>query len=853
MVKVLNKNIEIQNVEMIENVLLIDENVKSYENVVNSCNDKTFCYIYSKKQSYTEILDLLKKKFLNVKRLGLFFSYEKNYRFLNNNLLVSNNSANFFINLIKDLSIINLDFLACDTLLNLNWKTFYSYLEKETGIKIGASDNKTGNIKYGGDWIMESSLEDIQNIYFNKDIQYYKYLLDDSYSTVFIKDGLLYGCGDNWDGQLGFVGQPVIMLLKNIPLPPGKLPLNVSYGRYHTIVHMTDGSVYGCGDNSDGQLGLLEYKTLRDQINTYETTYPYNVGASEEQILNYNQWINRLDELEDEIYVLSEMYIPEGKTVGNISCGTYHTIVHMTDGSVYGCGENWDGQLGLSGVSEIITQINNIYETSEWWHNPDLWAELDRLERLYANIWNLTEMYIPEGKTVGNISCGRYHTIVHMTDGSVYGCGDNSDGQLGLLEYKTLRDQINTYEITYPNNAGATEEQILNYNQWINRLYELDDEIYVLSEMYIPVTFNEFSSSDIQNYLAQFSSNTVIEDSTISVKIDSESISSKVYVCTSDLSDENSTITYEEAIFKFNPSTINSIGKINSEFQPTLYSQLTNNLSMSDTVVGAYDIFSTGSVEVTFQLLENMNFIKAKHFNNGLIETISGIRSDNSVTFNLRYSFSPFIFYGGQEITTGGDPIINPLYGPKFSLANHIKYVNLLADYSNKIFINARVDMLLEKDFPKTIYWDNSFCLTSNLSHIYNNSYYREFYIYYDGEAVKINADTLDIIKLTSTNKIKVANFQQRNGLKSISFSKTYPLLNSTKGLKIGLKNYLLTFISDINTDDRHHIELLAVKNKDLENCSGALICKDQILKICSLEGKELFEFNSNPFNNLKL
>ncbi len=677
MVKVLNKNIEIQNVEMIENVLLIDENVKSYENVVNSCNDKTFCYIYSKKQSYTEILDLLKKKFLNVKRLGLFFSYEKNYRFLNNNLLVSNNSANFFINLIKDLSIINLDFLACDTLLNLNWKTFYSYLEKETGIKIGASDNKTGNIKYGGDWIMESSLEDIQNIYFNKDIQYYKYLLDDSYYTVFIKDGLLYGCGDNWDGQLGFVGQPVIMLLKNIPLPPGKLPLNVSYGRYHTIVHMTDGSVYGCGDNSDGQLGLLEYKTLRDQINTYETTYP--------------------------------------------------------------------------------------------------------------------------------------------------------------------------------NNAGATEEQILNYNQWINRLDELDDKIYVLSEMYIPVTFNEFSSSDIQNYLAQFSSNTVIEDSTISVKIDSESISSKVYVCTSDLSDENSTITYEEATFKFNPSTINSIGKINSEFQPTLYSQLTNNLSMSDTVVGAYDIFSTGSVEVTFQLLENMNFIKAKHFNNGLIETISGIRSDNSVTFNLRYSFSPFIFYGGQEITTGGDPIINPLYGPKFSLANHIKYVNLLADYSNKIFINARVDMLLEKDFPKTIYWDNSFCLTSNLSHIYNNSYYREFYIYYDGEAVKINADTLDIIKLTSTNKIKVANFQQRNGLKSISFSKTYPLLNSTKGLKIGLKNYLLTFISDINTDDRHHIELLAVKNKDLENCSGALICKDQILKISSLEGKELFEFNSNPFNNLKL
>ena len=49
---------------------------------------------------------------------------------------------------------------------------------------VGASDDKTGNVKYGGDWIMESTMEDIQNVYFVENIQYYQYLLDGTYDDV---------------------------------------------------------------------------------------------------------------------------------------------------------------------------------------------------------------------------------------------------------------------------------------------------------------------------------------------------------------------------------------------------------------------------------------------------------------------------------------------------------------------------------------------------------------------------------------------------------------------------------------------------------------------------------------------
>ena len=62
--------------------------------------------------------------------------------------------------------------------------------------------------------------------------------------------------------------------------------------------------------------------------------------------------------------------------------------------------------------------------------------------------------------------------------------------------------------------------------------------------------------------------------------------------------------------------------------------------------------------------------------------------------------------------------------------------------------------------------------------------------------------------------------------------------------------NLILTITSDLNTDDRHYLELTNVKSFDVPYLSGALISKDRIIKISSLEGNELFHFDSNPFTS---
>jgi hypothetical protein len=227
--------------------------------------------------------------------------------------------------------------------------------------------------------------------------------------------------------------------------------------------------------------------------------------------------------------------------------------------------------------------------------------------------------------------------------------------------------------------------------------------------------------------------------------------------------------------------------------------------------------------------------------------TLSGpaTQNNNSIPSYIFSELTACVFH----TSSGGDPIIKPLLGKKFGLQNHIKFVNLLADYTNKIFINAHVDMLHKNNFPKHIYWNNSFSKTEDLNHIYLNSYYRKFHITCQKESIEIDADTLHVTCLTNVNKLRFVVFKPKSGLKSISFDKTYPLLDSTIGIKVGFGNYILTLITDINTDDRHYLELINLKGIDIKNTSGALISKDTIIRISDLYGSELYNYNHNPLN----
>jgi hypothetical protein len=89
------------------------------------------------------------------------------------------------IDLINHHKIPQIDYFACNTLNYPEWTNYY----KQLPCIVGASNNETGNIEYGGDWIMESTGENIEFVYFS-DIKY-KHLLGPTINEL-------------WDYSIGY-------------------------------------------------------------------------------------------------------------------------------------------------------------------------------------------------------------------------------------------------------------------------------------------------------------------------------------------------------------------------------------------------------------------------------------------------------------------------------------------------------------------------------------------------------------------------------------------------------------------------------------------------------------------------
>ena len=168
-----------------KNVLLIDGDVFQNDILYNAVNSDTLAIKYVVNSDKTELLNLL-DKFTGLERIAFAFNDAtmNSKQFLNNELFFTdddllenqtNYSSNlkFIIDLVTKFNIKNIDYLVCNGLTYDNWVKYFNILIKETGAIVGASDDKTGNIKYGGDWVMETTNEDIVNIYWGLEISNY--------------------------------------------------------------------------------------------------------------------------------------------------------------------------------------------------------------------------------------------------------------------------------------------------------------------------------------------------------------------------------------------------------------------------------------------------------------------------------------------------------------------------------------------------------------------------------------------------------------------------------------------------------------------------------------------------------
>ena len=226
--------------------------------------------------------------------------------------------------------------------------------------------------------------------------------------SLFLKgDGSLWGIGWNYygqlaDGSLRNTNQPQQIVASNVTA--------VAAGYAHSLFLESDGSLWAMGWNDWGQLGIGR---------------------------DYNPWLS-----------FHPIQI-EASNVTAIAAGTYHSLFIKNDGSLWGMGGNFYGQLG-NGYPELGVFLPEQIEASDVTAiaaagDHSLFLKNDG--SLWATGWNSygqlgdgTDNYYtnsPEQIVASNITAiaaGETHSLFLKSDGSLWAMGANTTTNINRPE-----------------------------------------------------------------------------------------------------------------------------------------------------------------------------------------------------------------------------------------------------------------------------------------------------------------------------------------------------------------------------------------------------------------------------------
>ncbi|MFT3793298.1 T9SS type A sorting domain-containing protein [Flavobacterium sp.] len=222
--------------------------------------------------------------------------------------------------------------------------------------------------------------------------------------TLGIKpDGTLWGCGENLDGELGdgtFERKYVF-----VQIGTDNDWQQISCGGFHTLALKTNGTLWAWGANEAGQLGD-------------GTPVPSGIPS---QVGSENDW-------------------------AKISAGTSMSAAIKTNGTLWMWGANYYGQLG-DGTETNKYQPTQVSNETDWKsitcaynksfgikNDGKLWAWG---ENFMGGLgigyfpFEVTSPILVEGENWESISCGANHTLAQKEDGTLWGWGYNDTGAIG--------------------------------------------------------------------------------------------------------------------------------------------------------------------------------------------------------------------------------------------------------------------------------------------------------------------------------------------------------------------------------------------------------------------------------------
>jgi len=224
---------------------------------------------------------------------------------------------------------------------------------------------------------------------------------DDPHTLILTADNSLYAVGNNNYGQTGYNADEYYILRKVSGVPSGTIKA-ISAGYDHSLVLMSNGDLYGIGNNEKGQLGTVNYGS---KITTF-TKIASNVSS--------------------------------------IAAGRRHTL-YVTNGKLFALGDNRWKKLTSSSTESYKTPVQvttkNISKVFAGEHSSFC---IDTDGNLYYFGWrNASSFATGEGdgqlhkimSNVSSVSMQDEHAIIITNDKKVYGWGLNSFNQISTSSY----------------------------------------------------------------------------------------------------------------------------------------------------------------------------------------------------------------------------------------------------------------------------------------------------------------------------------------------------------------------------------------------------------------------------------